>query len=46
MSVTSFVLLAIVVGLLLYVVMIYNNLVRLKHNVSRAWSNITMSCRN
>ena len=40
MSVTSFVLLAIVVGLLLYVVMIYNNLVRLKHNVSRAWSNI------
>ena len=40
MSVTSFVLLAIVVGVLLYVVMIYNNLVRLKHNVSRAWSNI------
>lgn len=40
MSVVSFVLLAIVVGLLLYVVMIYNNLVRLKHNVSRAWSNI------
>jgi len=40
MSVTSFVLLAIVVGLLLYIVMIYNNLVRLKHNVSRAWSNI------
>ena len=40
MSVTSFVLLAILVGGLLYVVMIYNNLVRLKHNVSRAWSNI------
>ena len=40
MSVTSLVLLGIVVGVLLYVVMIYNNLVRLKHNVSRAWSNI------
>lgn len=40
MSVMLFILLAIVVGLLLYVVMIYNNLVRLKHNVSRAWSNI------
>ena len=40
MSVTSFIFLAIVAGLLLYVVMIYNNLVRLKHNVSRAWSNI------
>jgi len=40
MNVTSFVLLAILVGVLLYVVMIYNNLVRLKHNVSRAWSNI------
>lgn len=40
MNVTSFVLLAIAVGLALYVVMIYNNLVRLKHNVSRAWSNI------
>ena len=40
MSVTSFIFLAIAAGLLLYVVMIYNNLVRLKHNVSRAWSNI------
>jgi LemA protein len=40
MNVTSFVLLAIAAGLALYVVMIYNNLVRLKHNVSRAWSNI------
>ena len=40
MNVTSFVLLAIAVGLALYVVMLYNNLVRLKHNVSRAWSNI------
>ena len=28
------------VGLALYVVSIYNHLVRLKHNVSKAWSNI------
>lgn len=40
MDVSTFVLLAIAAGLFLYVVMIYNNLVRLKHNVSRAWSNI------
>lgn len=40
MNVITFAFLAVIVGLLLYVVMIYNNLVRLKHNVSRAWSNI------
>jgi len=40
MDVTTFVLLGITVGFFFYVVMIYNNLVRLKHNVSRAWSNI------
>jgi len=40
MDVTTFIFLAVIVGLFLYVVMIYNNLVRLKHNVSRAWSNI------
>ena len=28
---------ATVVGLALYVVSIYNHLVRIKHNVSRAW---------
>jgi len=31
---------AVIVGLALYVVSIYNHLVRLKHNVSKAWSNI------
>ena len=31
---------AAVVGLALYVVSIYNHLVRIKHNVSKAWSNI------
>jgi len=40
MSITGFVVLGALVALLLYVVMIYNNLVRLKHNVSQAWSNI------
>jgi len=40
MQITTFVLLGLFIFLFLYVVMIYNNLVRLKHNVSRAWSNI------
>ncbi|TAM43764.1 MAG: LemA family protein [Gammaproteobacteria bacterium] len=40
MSVGLFIVLALVVTLALYVVLIYNNLVRLKHNVSQAWSNI------
>lgn len=31
---------AVVAGLVLYVISIYNHLVRLKHNVSKAWSNI------
>jgi LemA protein len=38
--VTTFVLFAILVAFFLYGVMLYNNLVRLKHNVSQAWSNI------
>jgi LemA protein len=40
MQITTFVLLGLFIFLFLYVVTIYNNLVRLKHNVSRAWSNI------
>lgn len=40
MGIGAFVFWAIVIAALLYVVMIYNNLVRLKHNVSQAWSNI------
>jgi LemA protein len=40
MDVTSFVFIAIFVGLVLYAILIFNNFVRLKHNVSRAWSNI------
>jgi LemA protein len=38
--VASFVVLAVLLGVIAYAVLIYNNLVRLKHNVSQAWSNI------
>lgn len=40
MAIGTFILLGILLACFLYVVMIYNNLVRLKHNVSQAWSNI------
>ncbi len=40
MAVTIFILLGLVVVVVVYGVMIYNNLVRLKHDVSQAWSNI------
>jgi LemA protein len=40
MDIASILFWATVVGLALYVVSTYNHLVRIKHNVSRAWSNI------
>ena len=40
MDIASIIFWAVVVGLALYVVSIYNHLVRLKHNISKAWSNI------
>lgn len=40
MSVAGWVFMAVVVGLTVYVVLVYNLLVRLKHNVAQAWSNI------
>jgi LemA protein len=40
MGIASIVTLAVVAGLVFYVISIYNHLVRLKHNVSKAWSNI------
>jgi len=40
MAVTMFVITGVVLALVLYVILIYNNFVRLKHNVSQAWSNI------
>ncbi len=40
MSIGGFIFWGLVAVLLVYVVLIYNNLVSLKHNVSKAWSNI------
>ena len=40
MQTTGFVLLGLGAVAIIYFILIYNNLVRLKHNVSRAWSNI------
>ncbi len=40
MGVASFVMIAVIVVLLAYGIMIYNNLVTLKHAVSKAWANI------
>ncbi|OGI49467.1 MAG: LemA family protein [Candidatus Muproteobacteria bacterium RIFCSPHIGHO2_02_FULL_65_16] len=40
MAVTIFVITGVVLALVLYIILIYNNFVRLKHNVSQAWSNI------
>ena len=40
MDIVGIVILAVLVGLALYIIGIYNHLVRLKHNVSKAWSNI------
>jgi LemA protein len=40
MEIITFVIIGMIVAVLLYGVMIYNNLVSLKHAVSKAWSNI------
>ena len=40
MEVSTIVLLGIVAAVVLYGIVIYNNLVRLKHAISKAWSNI------
>lgn len=40
MSIGTYAFWGALIVIILYVVMIYNNLVRLKHNVSQAWSNI------
>lgn len=40
MSMGGFIFWGLVAVLLVYIVIIYNNLVSLKHNVSKAWSNI------
>ena len=40
MELTSIILIAVLVVVLAYFVMIYNQLVQIKHNVSKAWANI------
>lgn len=40
MSVTGFIVLGVLVVAVIYFITIYNNLVQLKHNVSKAWANI------
>lgn len=40
MDISTFVTWGVIAAVILYIIMIYNNLVRLKHNVSQAWSNI------
>ena len=40
MDIASIIALAVIAGLVFYIISIYNHLVRLKHNVSKAWSNI------
>ena len=40
MDVSSIIFLGIIAALVMYMATIYNNLVSLKHNVSKAWSNI------
>ncbi|MES9918351.1 MAG: LemA family protein, partial [Candidatus Thiodiazotropha sp. 4PDIV1] len=40
MEIVLFVLIGAAVVILIYGVMIYNNLVRLKHDVTKAWANI------
>lgn len=40
MEISSFIILGIIVVTVIYFISIYNNLVRIKHNVDKAWSNI------
>src|SRR5215210_728905 len=40
MELTSIILIVILVVAIIYFVMVYNQLVQIKHNVSKAWANI------
>ena len=40
MTVGLFIFLGIIAAIAIYFILIYNNLVRIKHNVSKAWANI------
>lgn len=45
MELSTIIILALVIGLTGYVISIYNHLVRIKHNVSKAWSNIDVTLK-
>lgn len=40
MEITGVILLVVLVVVLVYFVMLYNQLVQIKHNVSKSWANI------
>lgn len=40
MDVSTFIFLGVLVALILYAIVLYNNLVSVKHNVDKAWANI------
>ena len=40
MDVAIFIILGIIIAVVLYAIVLYNNLVSIKHNVDKAWSNI------
>ena len=40
MDITSFIIVGVLAAGILYAIILYNNLVSLKHNVSKAWANI------
>lgn len=40
MDIVLFIIIGLLVALLVYAILIYNNLVSLKHNVSKSWANI------
>ncbi|MEA3274213.1 MAG: LemA family protein [Pseudomonadota bacterium] len=45
MDLTTIIAIALILVAALYAVLIYNNLVRLKHNVAKTWSNIDVSLK-
>ena len=45
MDLSTIIVIAVILVIALYAVQIYNNLVRLKHNVAKAWSNIDVSLK-
>ena len=40
MDISTFIFLGVLAATVLYAIVLYNNLVSLKHNISKAWSNI------